>query len=130
MTSVLKAGTVVFSNKEPEKILVLYQKKHHDFSFPKGHVEQGETLEQCAIRETKEETGLDVVLQRKLCETEYQNNTDGLVKLTFFVAKCLDDENIKTETGGIAYWMNLDEALEKISYPNLKDVLKKLKENA
>ena len=130
MEYVLKAGTVVFSSKEPEKILVLYQEKYHDFSFPKGHLEHGESLEQCAVRETKEETGLDVVLQDKICETEYQNNTDGFVKLTFFMAKSLDDRKIKTETGGVVYWMSVDEALEKISYSNLKDVLNKLKEKA
>ena len=130
MRYVLKAGTIVFSSASPEKILVLYQQKHRDFSFPKGHMEQGETLEQCAVRETKEETGLDVILQDKICETEYHNNTDGFVKLTFFVAKSLDDSKIKTEPGGIVYWMSFDEALEKISYPNLRDVLNKLKENA
>ena len=41
--------------------LILLQKSH-TWSFPKGHMEIGETEEQTALRELKEETGLDVVL--------------------------------------------------------------------
>ena len=36
----------------------------HYFTFPGGHVEPGETPEQAAVRETKEELGMDVTIQR------------------------------------------------------------------
>ena len=51
-----KAGTVLI-NKEKGQIALVYRKKLGDLSFPKGHLEEGETLEECAIRETIEETG-------------------------------------------------------------------------
>jgi 8-oxo-dGTP diphosphatase len=40
----------------------------HYFTFPGGHVEPGETPEQAAVRESKEELGLDVSIQRLLAE--------------------------------------------------------------
>ena len=40
----------------------------HYFTFPGGHVEPGETPEQAAVRETKEELGVDVNIQRLVAE--------------------------------------------------------------
>jgi 8-oxo-dGTP diphosphatase len=40
----------------------------HYFTFPGGHVEPGETPEQAAVRETKEELGLNISIRRLLAE--------------------------------------------------------------
>ena len=127
MSTVLKAGCITFSQKEPNKILVLYQGKYDDFSFPKGHIEKSETLEECAIRETKEETGIDVQLIFALPTYHYTNLKDGSIDLTYFIAQSLNDDTIQTEKGGKIYWMTIDEAMKKISYKNLRQFLKENK---
>ena len=49
-------GCIVIDN---DKVLLVKQNDGHT-AFPKGHIEQGETEEECALRETFEETGLKV----------------------------------------------------------------------
>jgi 8-oxo-dGTP diphosphatase len=46
----------------------------HYFTFPGGHVEPDETPEQAAVRETKEELGLDVSIQRLVAKIWWHNN--------------------------------------------------------
>ena len=50
-----KAGCILI-NKENNKIGLIYRQKQKDYSFPKGHRESEESLIECAIRETAEET--------------------------------------------------------------------------
>lgn len=44
----------------------------HYFTFPGGGVDEGETPEQTAVREAKEELGFDVVLRRLVAEIWFQ----------------------------------------------------------
>lgn len=45
-----------------DKVLLRYHDKHHQWLVPGGHIELNETPEQAAIREVKEEVGLDIKL--------------------------------------------------------------------
>ena len=51
----ISAGGIIVYN---EKILLL-KKRNGSFCLPKGHLEYGETLEETAVREVKEETNID-----------------------------------------------------------------------
>ncbi len=53
------------------KLLLIWKKKHNHYEFPGGKVESGETLEQTALRETREEIGCDVKIIKYLGYTEF-----------------------------------------------------------
>ncbi|XP_052199755.1 nudix hydrolase 1 [Diospyros lotus] len=58
-----KVGVAVFLFKEGRKVLLgrrLGSIGHNTFALPGGHLEFGESFEECAAREVKEETGLDI----------------------------------------------------------------------
>ena len=60
-------GIIVFDN---DKVLLIKHNGGH-ISFPKGHVEEGETSKETAIRETFEETGIEA----KIISDDYYVNT-------------------------------------------------------
>jgi len=58
-----QVGTAMIITKE-DKVLLMKRKGSHGkgtWSTPGGHLEFGETLEECAAREAKEEVGVEVI---------------------------------------------------------------------
>jgi ADP-ribose pyrophosphatase len=71
----VSAGGLVISNSEPTKIALISHKNRGgrvDWCIPKGHPEHNETLEQAAIREVFEETGLQAKIVKKLGTISYR----------------------------------------------------------
>ena len=50
------AGVLIMTRTEPRKFLLMQHR--HRWDLPKGHAEEGETIEETALRETHEETGI------------------------------------------------------------------------
>lgn len=57
VTEVVKRVKILIVNSKNE---VLLGYSHHEYQFPGGHVEEGESLEETVIREIKEETGIEL----------------------------------------------------------------------
>lgn len=77
-------GCIVINNGE---VLLV---KHNDghIAFPKGHIENGETEELCALRETFEETGLKVKIINGYRYTQtYFVKQNVLKEVVYFLAK-------------------------------------------
>ncbi|MBI3170411.1 MAG: NUDIX domain-containing protein [Chloroflexi bacterium] len=97
------------------KILLTQREDFETWILPSGGVEDGESLAQAAIRETKEETGLDVELTR-LVGTYSRFSNMPLVHAVLFVAKpvggeikCQEGETIAVE------WFPFDEIPSPLS---------------
>ena len=57
-----------------DKVVLVYGNQYKKWSIPKGHVDEGETVRQCAVREVKEETGLAVTLPPKTAFIKIHNH--------------------------------------------------------
>ncbi len=78
----IKAAGGVVRNSRGECLMIL---RNGRWDLPKGHLERGESLEQCALREVEEETGITgLTLGEKLLETHhaYVLNEEWAIKTT------------------------------------------------
>lgn len=76
------------------KYLLLKEKKHRGWYFPAGRVEPGEALTAAALRETREETGVEVVLEG-LLRFEYGPTVGGTRVRVFFLARPVEGSEPK-----------------------------------
>ena len=108
------------------KILVIQQAEWH-WGFPNGHVEAGETEVQTAIREIKEETNYDVEVNENFRYVETYSPKEGVEKdVVFFVAKKVaGDMRPQEEEVQNILWLTYEETLERLTYENSKEILKK-----
>jgi len=69
---VISAGALVWRVRDGElQVLAVHRPRYDDWSWPKGKLEDGETLPECAIREVAEETGRQVTLGQPLPALRY-----------------------------------------------------------
>ena len=86
-------GAVVIK-KVNDEIMFLLIKQHDEYwHFPKGHVEEGETEEETAIREIKEETNIDVKIDNGFRKVITYSPKEGVMKdVVFFIAEAISDD--------------------------------------
>jgi 8-oxo-dGTP pyrophosphatase MutT (NUDIX family) len=111
------------------KILVLRHKLGGHWSFPKGHVEPGETERQTATREVKEETGLEVILLDNFRELVSYSPKPGVSKdVVYFLGKTEQEETVmQPEEVSEIRWVDMAAAHEFLTYYNDKQLLRSVK---
>ena len=97
------------------------------WSLPKGHIEEGETPEQAALREVKEETGIESVIEKSLGVIDFWFMAGGK-RIHKTVHHYLFRESggllaaQETEVDEVA-WFPLSEIIEKLAYPDEKKLI-------
>lgn len=125
-------GAVVYFLKEKTPYFLLIQHKNGGhWSFPKGHVEQKESEMETAIREIKEETGLEVKIDTSFRESITFSPKEGIMKdVIYFIALAKDSKVIQQiEEVTNTSWLNFERALSTLTYPSDKQILIKAKQH-
>jgi 8-oxo-dGTP pyrophosphatase MutT (NUDIX family) len=132
------AGFIIYQQKEGKNFFLLLhypnnrrQAKGKDFwEFPKGHIEKGESDLQTALREIKEETGMeDLKVNDNFKEwIKYYFRAEGnnIFKVVVFFLGQTKTTQVKISDEHIGYeWLEFDQAYKRVAFPNSKKILKK-----
>jgi bis(5'-nucleosidyl)-tetraphosphatase len=120
-------GVIIFQDN-PRRYLILLKKRSSD--LPKGRAEKDETPEQAAIREAREETGLQVqLLPGYRHDIHYAFLNSKIQKtITFFLAKVENPKvKISDEHKGFK-WCTPAEAMQFLKYKEQQGLIEKAEE--
>jgi len=111
MSKIEMTNMVMIQDKQTGKVLVQDRvKSWKGLSFPGGHVEDSESIVDSAVREVKEETGLDIC-NLKSCGIVHWLNKKTLERFMVFLYKTTEysGELITESDEGRNFWITVDE---------------------
>jgi len=120
-------GAVVHTIIDGVRQYLLVQERAGHIGIPKGHIEPGETPEECAVREVLEETGVHITLDSAFQAVIEYPVREGRVKHVCFYLGAFANETPAPMPGEAqaAILLPYDEALATLTHQQNRDVLQK-----
>jgi len=130
MPQEFSSGIIAFRRAETIKFLLLNYPNGH-WGFSKGNMEKGESSRETALREFKEETGLEIEKMfegfKEMIEFFYRKEGRIIHKdVTFYLGEASEGKVKLTEHDNFA-WLGFEDALAKLKFKNDKELLEKAK---
>ncbi|CAN5827455.1 8-oxo-(d)GTP phosphatase [soil metagenome] len=108
------------------EVLVVHRPRYDDWSFPKGKLENGETEQQCAIREVREETGMLCETISELPGAAYTDRRGRPKTVRYWSMKMVSGRFVPNSEVDEARWVNFSEASRLLSYEHDLSMLEEL----
>lgn len=125
---VIKAAGGILQRSTPrgDEVMVVYRKRHQDWTLPRGKVKDGESFQEAAMRQVLEETGCSCRIGNYLGTISYSDK--GIPKVVLFWKMTLvEDKGITdNEEIGQALWLQLPAAIERLTHAQEKALLSRL----
>ena len=125
---VIKAAGGILQRSTPrgDEVMVVYRKRHQDWTLPRGKVRDGESFQEAAMREVQDETGCSCRIGNYLGTISYSDN--GVPKVVLFWKMTLvEDKGARNnEEIGEALWLQVPAAIERLTHAQEKALLSRV----
>jgi 8-oxo-dGTP pyrophosphatase MutT (NUDIX family) len=132
MFAEFSCGGVILENNKVLLVQVKSMKGRKIWTFPKGHIEQGETPRQAALREVLEETGYKASIIKPLLKVRYAFTLKGRYVrkvVQWYLMKKLGRIGKHDPSEILAInWVSINKAKEMVEYPSDKRLLELVEE--
>jgi 8-oxo-dGTP diphosphatase len=124
------AGGVLYRPTEQGdmEIALVHRRAYDDWSLPKGKCNKGERLEECALREVEEETGLSCLIARSLGTVAYTDRGGRDKVVWYWLMRPIGGKFKATFEVDAMEWMPFNQAVHKLSYRHDRDLLRRARD--
>ena len=131
MKKVELTNMVMIEDKNSNKVVVIDRiNKYPGIAFPGGHIEDNESIYDSAVREVKEETGLDIWNLKSCGFIHWYNNKNGDRYFTYFYKTSNFSGKLLSETEeGKVFWINFFDISPEKFAPNMNNYMKMFNNN-
>ena len=107
-----------------DQVLLVHRPRYDDWSLPKGKLDDGESWEDAALREVREETGVRARLGAELPSVHYTDSKGRPKTVRYWI---MEPEDIAAfapneEVDELA-WLDANEAVQRLTYPHDRDLV-------
>lgn len=130
------AGALVWRERKGRlQVQLIHRPRYRDWSWPKGKLDTGETLRECAVREVAEETGHEIVLGVPLPMQRYRTPEGRFKRVHYWAARRARTDDAaavraRPPVPGIdpdeiddVVWLDVDKARERLTRPTDREPL-------
>jgi 8-oxo-dGTP pyrophosphatase MutT (NUDIX family) len=104
------------------EVLLVHRPRYDDWSFPKGKADEGESDEECALREVREETGLECSLRDRLPTVSYESKGKWK-RVRYWLMDPREGVFEPHREVDEIVWLGFAEAEEKLTYGHDRELL-------
>ena len=133
----ISAGGVAFRKRDGQtEVALISVGDENRWQLPKGLVDKGESTEDAAMREVREEAGIDTEVVQRIDKVEYWYfwKEDGqrvrYHKFVYFYLLRYKSGDVRNHDSEVneARWFAIDDAIKMLAFKNEKKILEKAKE--
>ncbi len=124
----VRAGGGVVRRRGPQgpEIALVHRPRYDDWTLPKGKADEGETDVATALREVREETGLQCELGPEVTQVRYRDRLDRPKVVRYWLMYPASGGFVPNAEVDRLRWMPPDHALAALTYPRDRDVVHKM----
>jgi 8-oxo-dGTP diphosphatase len=122
-------GVVVRDDGDGRRACVVHRPKYKDWSLPKGKLDPGESFEQAAVREVREETGFSCELGAPLGEVSYRDRKARPKLVRYWLMTPVEGEFAPNNEVDEVRWVDAGEAADLLNYERDSELVREALEH-